>query len=377
MLTKLVLHEMKLNLVTSVESNKDVTSDDSEFYMFLLFILKRTLRAFIVIIGITLIVFLLFRVLPGDVAKELAGKYPTPQKIDAINKKWGLDKPILDQYLIFLDRLFFHFDMGISYIYSTPVISELGQRFPATIELSLVAMIFAVIIGVPIGILSAYKQHTRIDYITMTISLVGVSMPIYWLGLMLQNIFAENLGWFIGSGRIDPVLSASFPKYTNFYLIDGFIAGATTGNWSFFISSANQLVLPSLALSTIPLAIITRMMRSSMLEELRKDYVRTARSKGLKEQLVVIKHVGKNAMIPTITVIGLNLGTLLVGAVLTETIFAWPGVGKFVWDSITRRDSPVIMGFVMIGAFIFVFINLITDIVYAYLDPRIRYQKQE
>ncbi len=368
---------MKQLLVTSLESNNDVSSDDSEFYMFLLFIIKRILRALIVIVGITLIVFILFRVLPGDVAKELAGKYPTQAKIDAINKKWGLDKPLLDQYLIFLERLFFNFDLGISYIYSTPVTYELGMRFPATIELSMVAMLFAVIIGVPIGILSAYKQHTRIDYITMTISLVGVSMPIYWLGLMLQNIFAENLGWFIGSGRIDPVLSANFPKYTNFYLIDGFIAGVSTGNWSYFISSANQLVLPSLALSTIPLAIIARMMRSSMLEELRKDYVRTARSKGLKEQLVVIKHVGKNAMIPTITVIGLNLGTLLVGAVLTETIFAWPGVGKFVWDSITRRDSPVIMGFVMVGAFIFVFINLITDVVYAYLDPRIRYQKQE
>ena len=232
--------------------------------------------------------------------------------------------------------------MGISYIYSTPVTVELGKRFPATIELSLVAMILAIIIGIPIGILSAYKQHTRIDYITMTVSLVGVSMPIYWLGLMLQNIFAENLGWFIGSGRIDPVLSSDFPKYTNFYLIDGFLVGISSGNWSFFISSANQLVLPSLALSTIPLAIIARMMRSSMLEELRKDYVRTARSKGLKEQLIVLKHVGKNAMIPTITVIGLNLGTLLVGAVLTETIFAWPGVGKFVWDSITKRDSPVI-----------------------------------
>ncbi len=357
--------------------SESIPQVESDFRDFLKFVIKRAFRAIPVILGIVTIVFILFRVLPGDVAKELAGKYPTPEKIAAIERKWGLDKPTWEQYIIFLQKLFFEFDIGISYIHSTPVMYELGNRFPATIELTLVSMLLASIIGIPIGIISAYKQHTRIDYLTMIIALVGVSMPIYWLGLMLQDIFAKNLGWFIGSGRISSVLSADLHKYTNFYLIDSFIVGITEGNWVFFNSTVNQLVLPSLALATIPLAVIARMMRSSMLEELRKDYVRTARSKGLKERLVVIKHVTKNAMIPTITVIGLNLGALLAGAVLTETIFSWPGVGKFVWESITKRDSPVIMGFVMIVAFIFVIANMITDIIYAYLDPRVRYHKRD
>ncbi|UCG04056.1 MAG: ABC transporter permease [Candidatus Heimdallarchaeota archaeon] len=359
------------------DKNESFTEIQSDFRDFLKFALKRMLRAIPVLLGIVTIVFILFRVLPGDVAKELAGKYPTPEKIAAIKRKWGLDRPAWEQYLIFIQKLIFEFDLGISYIHSTPVVYELGIRFPATIELTLVSMLLATIIGIPIGIISAYKQHTRVDYLTMVIALIGVSMPIYWLGLMLQDIFAKNLGWFIGSGRINPVLSADLPKYTNFYLIDSFMAGITTGNWTFFNSTVSQLVLPSLALATIPLAVIARMMRSSMLEELRKDYVRTARSKGLKERLVVIKHVTKNAMIPTITVIGLNLGALLAGAVLTETIFSWPGVGKFVWESITKRDSPIIMGFVMIVAFIFVIANMITDIIYAYLDPRVRYHKRD
>ena len=349
----------------------------SDFQEFLKFALKRMIRAIPVILGIVTIVFILFRILPGDVAKELAGKYPTEEKLRLIRIKWGLDKPAWEQYIIFLQKLFFEFDLGISYIHSTPVLWELGHRFPATIELTLVSMLLATLIGVPIGIISAYKQHTRIDYLTMVIALLGVSMPIYWLGLMLQDIFAKNLGWFIGSGRIDPLLSADLPKYTNLYLIDSFMMGMNTGQWEFFISSSQQLVLPSLALGTIPLAVIARMMRSSMIEELQQDYVRTARSKGLRERLVVIKHAAKNAMIPTITVIGLNLGALLAGAVLTESIFAWPGVGKFVWESITTRDSPVIMGFVMIVAIIFVFANMFTDIVYAYLDPRVRYYKRD
>jgi peptide/nickel transport system permease protein len=349
----------------------------SEFQAFLKFAFKRMLRAIPVLIGITVIIFILFRVLPGDVAKELAGKYPTEEKLAAINRKWGLDRPAWEQYLIFLQKLIFDLDLGISYIHSTPVVHELGMRFPATIELTLVSMLLATIVGIPIGILSAYKQHTRIDYLTMAIALIGVSMPIYWLGLMLQDIFANNLGWFIGSGRIDPAISSDFQKYTDFYLIDSFIAGIMSGRWDFFISSTQQLVLPSMALATIPLAVIARMMRSSMLEELGKDYVRTARSKGLQERLVILKHATKNALIPTITVVGLNFGALLAGAVLTETIFSWPGVGKFVWDSITKRDSPVIMGFVMIVAFIFVIMNMITDLIYAYLDPRVRYYKKD
>ncbi len=359
------------------EPTSELPETESDFHDFLKFVFKRIIRAIPVLLGIVTIIFVLFRILPGDVAKELAGKYPTPEKIAAIERKWGLDKPAWVQYIIFIQKLVFEFDLGISYIHSTPVIHELGIRFPATVELTLVSMLLAIIVGIPIGILSAYKQHTRIDYLTMAIALIGVSMPIYWLGLMLQDIFAKNLGWVIGTGRINPVISADLEKYTNFYLIDSLIAGIQTGRWDFFISSTQSLVLPSLALATIPLAVIARMMRSSMLEELRKDYVRTARSKGLRERLVVLKHATKNAMIPTITVIGLNFGALLAGAILTETIFSWPGVGKFVWDSITKRDSPVIMGFVLIVAFIFVIVNMITDLIYAYLDPRVRYYKRD
>ncbi|MHA2224098.1 MAG: ABC transporter permease [Candidatus Hodarchaeales archaeon] len=352
----------------------------SEFQDFLKFAIKRILRALIVIWGVMTIVFVLFRLLPGDVATTLAGKDPRPEKVVLIRHKWGLDKPAWEQYLIFMTKVFFEFDLGISMVQSTPVVYELGFRFPATIELTLVAMLLATVFGILIGIISAYKQHTRVDYFTMVIALIGVSMPIYWLGLMLQNVFFSNLGWFEATHRISTDLSASLhqkPFHTNFYLIDSFVVGVMEGNWEYFFSATNHLVLPSLALATIPLAVIARMMRSSMLEELRKDYVRTARSKGLRERVVVIKHVTKNAMIPTITVIGLNLGALLAGAILTETIFSWPGVGGFIWDSIQNRDFPVIMGFVMIIAIIFVVTNMITDIIYAYLDPRVRYYKKD
>ena len=359
------------------DENQSIPHTKSKFHDFLKYTVKRILRAIPVVLGIVTIVFFLFRIIPGDPAKMLAGRIPSADRIAEIRKKWGLDRPWWEQYIIFLQKLIFEFDIGDSYDTSTSVIYELSLRFPATIELTLVSMLLAVIVGIPIGIISAYKQHTRLDYISMVIALIGVSMPIYWLGLMLNGFFAADLGWFIGTGRIDPVLSADLPKLTNFYLIDSFVVGVMEGDWRFFTSTVNCIILPSTALSTIPMAVIARMMRSSMIEEMQKDYVRTARSKGLSERLVIIKHVTKNAMIPTITVVGLNLGALLAGAVLTETIFTWPGVGKYVWRSIGERDSPVIMGFVMIVAIIFVVANMITDLIYAYLDPRVRYYKRD
>lgn len=352
----------------------------NDFQNFVKFIAKRFLRSIIVILGIITLVFFLFRVLPGDPARDLVGKFPTEERMAAIRKIWGLDKPVWDQYIIFMQKLIFELDIGMSYDTSTPVLHELGLRFPATIELALVSMILAIMVGIPIGIISAYKQHTRTDYLAMILALVGVSMPIYWLGLMLQGVFARDIGWFIGTGRIEPVLSSElnlYPFHTNFYLIDSFVMGIVEGNWVFFISTVENLILPGIALATIPMAVIARMMRSSMIEEMRKDYVRTARSKGLRERLVILKHVTKNALIPTITVIGLNFGALLGGAVLTETIFSWPGVGKYIWLSITQRDTPVIMGFVMIVAIIFVIANMITDVSYIYLDPRVRYYERD
>ncbi|MHA1946020.1 MAG: ABC transporter permease [Candidatus Hodarchaeales archaeon] len=352
----------------------------TDFQNFIKFVVKRFLRSLIVIFGIITIVFFLFRVLPGDPARDLVGKFPTEARLAAVREIWGLDKPVWEQYLIFMRKLIFELDIGMSYDTSTPVLHEIGLRFPATVELTLVSMFLAILVGIPIGIISAYKQHTRIDYLSMILALVGVSMPIYWLGLMLQGVFARDLGWLIGTGRIEPVLSSSlnlYPFHTNFYLIDSFVMGVVEGNWIYFISSIQNLILPGIALATIPMAVIARMMRSSMIEEMQKDYVRTARSKGLQERLVVLKHVTKNALIPTITVIGLNFGALLAGAVLTETIFSWPGVGKYIWLSITQRDIPVIMGFVMIVAIIFVFANMFTDILYAYLDPRVRYYERD
>ncbi|MFW9780453.1 MAG: ABC transporter permease [Candidatus Heimdallarchaeota archaeon] len=360
------------------EITQSISQPKVEQHEFLKFAIKRCLRAIPVVLGIVTIVFILFRMLlPGDPAAQMAGKFPTPELVRKIRQKWGFDKPIWDQYIIFLQKLFFEFDIGLSYNSSQPVLYELMLRFPATIELTLVSMLLACLVGIPAGILSAYKQHTRIDYISTILVLVGVSMPIYWLGLMLIQTFATELSWFIGTGRINPVLSADLPKYTNFYLIDSFVVGVMEGNWEYFASSINHLILPATALATIPMAVIARMMRSSMIEEMQKDYVRTARSKGLKERLVILKHVSKNALIPTITVIGLNFGALLAGAILTETVFTWPGVGRFVWLSISFRDNPVIMGFVMIVSIIFVLANLITDLTYAFLDPRVRYYKRD
>ena len=249
----------------------------------------------------------------------------------------------------------------------SPVATELRQFFPATIELALGAMLLAVLVGVPLGVVAGYKHNTFIDLSTTFGALVGVSMPVFWLGLMLLWVFGLKLGWFPTNGRIGP--NVELQTITNLYVLDSIL----TGNSRALISSLHYLALPAFALSTIPMAFIARITRSSMLDVLGEDYVRTARSKGLRERVVIFRHSLKNAMLPVVTVIGLQTGLLLAGAILTETVFAWPGMGRWVVNAIVARNFPVVQAAVLVFASIFVFVNLIVDVSYAWFDPRIRY----
>jgi peptide/nickel transport system permease protein len=250
---------------------------------------------------------------------------------------------------------------------NNPVWNEISVRFPATLELSFFAMIFAVFVGIPAGIFAATHQNSIFDNMSMLVALIGVSMPIFWLGLMLIWLFGVILGWLPPSSRLSVGIDLTF--ITNIYTLDSII----TLNWAAFKNAISHLVLPSVALGTIPMAMIARMTRSSMLEVLKKDYIRTAYSKGLKDRVVVYKHALKNAFIPIITVVGLQFGVLLGGAVLTETIFSWPGLGKYLVDAIYARDFPVVQGGILFFATTFVFVNLLVDISYAAIDPRIEY----
>jgi len=270
------------------------------------------------------------------------------------------------QYLRFLGRLL-RGDLGRSIVSNTRVSHELATRFPATIELAVAAMLIAVVIGVPAGIVSAARQYSLFDHISMMVALLGVSMPVFWLGLMLIWLFALELRWLPMSGRLD--VTIDLRTITGLFVLDSIL----TGNLAALKNSLAHLVLPGLALGTIPMAIIARMTRSSMLEVMRQDYIRTAHSKGLAERTVVIQHALKNALIPVITVVGLQFGFLLGGAVMTETIFSWPGVGRLAFDAIMNRDFPVLQGSILLISCVFVFINLLVDVAYAYLDPRIHY----
>jgi peptide/nickel transport system permease protein len=270
------------------------------------------------------------------------------------------------QYLRFLFRLG-QGDLGDSIHRRIPIADELKQRFPATVELSVFAMVLAVVVGVPVGIISAARRNSLLDGVSMIGALIGVSMPIFWLGLMLIMFFAVLLDWFPIGGRISHNIELTV--ITNFFFIDSIITGNLPALWD----SLKHLFMPAIALATIPMAIIARMTRSSMLEVLHADYIRTAHAKGLSERFVLIQHALKNAFLPVITIIGLQTGILLAGAILTETIFAWPGIGKWVYDAILARDYPVVQGGTFLIALVFVLINLLVDLSYAYLDPRIHY----
>lgn len=327
---------------------------------------KRLMQLIPVLLGMTFIVFMIIRAIPGDPAQVILGQQASEEAIKALRTTLGLDNPWYIQYFDYLKGLVTG-DLGQSLRTRTPVVDEVWPYLAATIELSVFAVIIAIVIGINAGIISAWFQNSWFDYLAMIIALIGVSMPIFFLGLLNQWIFAIELDWLPTSGRMnvrDPIESI-----TGFYIIDTII----TGQFDQLSVIMRHLILPGTALATIPMAIIARMTRSSMLEVMRSDYVRTARSKGLKMFWVVYKHALKNAIIPVLTIIGLQMGLLLGGAILTETIFAWPGIGRYIYEAINYRDYPVIQSGILIVAFIFVMINLFVDLLYSLVDPRIKY----
>ncbi|MEQ8468397.1 ABC transporter permease [Coleofasciculus sp. E1-EBD-02] len=333
------------------------------------YIIKRLLNLLPVLLGITLLVFLFLHLIPGDPATVLLGERATPEQVEALREQLGLNQPLPLQYLTFIKNLL-HLDFGTSIISGIPIIDEIKTRFPATFELSLAAMIVAVILGIPAGVLAAVYKNRPADNLTMIGSLLGVSMPVYWLGLLLIYLFAVTLNWFPPSGRISIEAGLSFQPITGFYILDAIFKL----DINLLQDVLAHLILPALTLGTIPLAILARITRSSLLEVLSQDYIRTARAKGIPEHWVILRHGLKNALLPVVTIIGLQFGTLLGGAILTETIFSWPGIGSWIYEGILARDYPVVQGGVVVVSIIFVLVNLVVDISYALVDPRIKYK---
>jgi len=303
------------------------------------YVIKRLFSMIPVLVGISILLFFMLRMLPGDPAQVLAGQMASPEEIETIRKQLGLDRPVYEQYLSYLGRLA-RLDLGRSARTQNPVIEEIWARLPNTALLAVVAIGLACLFGIPAGVISAVRPYTWVDYVVTMGALFGISMPVFWLGLMLVVVFAVVLRWLPAGG---------------------------TGSWQ-------HVVLPSVTLASYVVAFIARMTRSTMLETLSLDYISTARSKGLKEEVVVIKHALKNALIPIVTVVGLQFGLLLGGAVLTETVFAWPGIGRLIVDSILARDYPVIQGTILIFGLLYILVNLAVDLLYVAIDPRIRYE---
>ncbi|MCE5204307.1 MAG: ABC transporter permease [Actinomycetia bacterium] len=330
------------------------------------YVVKRVLMVIPVMIGVSIIVFALMRVFSPDPAPIVLGQHATQESMEAWREANGLDEPIAQQYFSYLAGAL-KGDLGVSYYTKTPVAKEIGARFPATIELAVAAIIFATIFGILLGVIAAVKKNTIFDALGSFIALIGVSVPIFWLGILFIMFFSGVLHLLPSGGRIDVLLKPA--DVTGFYMIDALIEG----NGAAFRSALVHLIQPALALGMYSMAIITRMTRSSMLESLGQDYIRTARAKGISEAKVIGKHALRNSMIPVTTVIGLQFGSLLGGALLTESVFSWPGIGKFTVDSILKSDFPVVQGIVLLVAVIFVTVNLVADLVYAYLDPRIKY----
>jgi peptide/nickel transport system permease protein/oligopeptide transport system permease protein len=302
------------------------------------YLIKRLISTVPVLIGISLLLFFMLRMLPGDPAQVLAGQMATPEEIENIRHQLGLDRPIHEQYAVYLSHLA-RLDLGRSARTQNPVIDEIWARLPNTLLLAVVAITLACLFGIPAGIISAVKPYSWIDYLVTLSALFGISMPVFWLGLMLVVVFSIILNWLPAGG---------------------------TGGWQ-------HVILPSITLAALVIAFIARMTRSTLLETLSQDFTTTARSKGLTEKVVIVKHALRNALIPIITVVGLQFGLLLGGAVLTETVFAWPGVGRLIVDSILARDYPMIQGTILIFGLLYIFVNLIIDLIYALVDPRIRY----
>jgi len=330
------------------------------------YIIKRLLNILIMLFAVSIIIFLLVRLIPGDPARTMAGEHASKEILEEMRKKWGLNKPLWEQYLIWL-KYAMRGDFGRSILTHESILTEILERFPNTLELSLFAMLFASTIGITTGIISAVKRYTLFDYISMFLALFGVSMPIFWLGIMLVLLFSIKLNLLPTGGRLS--VFYSIKPITHLYLIDSLI----TLNFAAFLDTLKHLILPSVALGTIPMAFIARITRSSMLNVISQDYIRTARAKGLTEKTVIMKHALRNALIPILTSAGTEFAMLMGGAVLTETIFSWPGLGTYIVQAVNARDYPAIQGAVIFVAFIVALVNLFVDILYAYIDPRIHY----
>ncbi|WP_077035985.1 ABC transporter permease subunit [Pelomonas sp. KK5] len=334
----------------------------------LAFLLKRLATLIPTILGITLVAFGLIRLVPGDPIEVMMGeRHLEAEAHAALVHRMGLDQPLYAQYLDYVGGLA-HGDLGLSLYSREPVSRDFAVFFPATVELACAALLLAVTLGLTLGVVAGLKRGSLFDQGVMGVATVGYSMPVFWWGLMLIMAFSVNLGWTPVSGRIS--IEYDIPQTTGFMLIDSLLSGEEGA----FASACVHLLLPGLVLGTSTMAVVARMTRSSMLEVLREDYIRTARAKGLDPRRVVVVHALRNALIPVITVIGMQTGSLLAGAVLTETVFSWPGIGRWLIDSIGRRDYPVVQAGILISALTFIGVNLVVDLLYGVINPRIRSQ---
>lgn len=329
------------------------------------FTVRRLLLLVPVLIGLSILVFVWVRALPGSPAESLLGERADEQSIAQIREQLGLDDPIYVQYGRWVQTVMSG-DLGTSIASRRLITDELKERFPATIELTVMAGFFAVMVGLPLGFVAAKRYGSVVDQSSLVLSLIGVSIPIFFLAIILKYVFAVQLGWLPSVGRQDVLITAEHP--TNFYVLDGIL----TGNWNAAWDAFQHLILPAIALGSIPLALIARVTRASVLDVQNEDYVRTARAKGLPARTVDSRHVLRNAMLPVSTVIGLQVGLLLSGAVLTETVFAFPGIGIWIQEAIFNRDYPVLQGGILFIAIVVVFVNLIVDLSYGLINPRIR-----
>ena len=327
---------------------------------------RRLLLLVFVVFGVSVVTFVISHMIPGDPARMIAGERASNAIVEHIRDQMGLNKPLWVQYLIYV-RDIAHGNFGISIRTQRPVIDDILRFFPATIELALAALSFAILAGIPLGVLSAVYKDRWLDQVTRTISVTGISTPAFWLGLLLILVFYGKLGWLPGSGRIATDIPPP-ETITGLYIIDSLL----TFNWTALGSALQYLILPALTLGFVHLGIVTRQIRSAMLEVLQEDYVRTARASGLSRRQVLFGHALRNALIPSVTMIGLAFGDLLYGAVLTETVYAWPGMGNYVVQSITALDFPAIMGFTVVASTAYVLLNLLVDLTYMFLDPQIR-----
>jgi peptide/nickel transport system permease protein len=332
------------------------------------YVARRILLMIPILIGITLVAFIVSHAVPADPVIANLGQraQDDPSIVGRYRHEWGLDQPLPIQYLTYIWNMI-HGNLGVSITTRRPVATDLRQFFPATVELATGATIFSVILGVPLGVISAVRRNRPTDHIARVISLIGISTPVFWLGLIALIIFYYHLGWFPGAGQVDSGISVPH-TVTGMLIVDSLIAG----DWQAFFNSLWHLVLPSVVLGSYTLGIVTRMTRGSMLEVLVQDYIRTARAKGVRPATVILRHGLRNAIIPTLTLVGLLYGSLLSGAVLTETIFAWPGIGRYATTTAGTLDFPAIMGVAILTAFVFVVLNLIVDTLYGVLNPQIR-----